>query len=478
VVVALGIALTSLVLQAVVLVVSQSHLFADGAFYLYSILTTEAPLGPDFGRHFAHVVTQWPAVVGIQMGLADVDRLSYLLGVGLYLPALVGIACCAWIVRRNVEWVLFPLLAAAAVTSNSSFFVVSESHLLVALFWPLLFLLVFDRCWSWRAFAAAAVLALPTLRCYESMIFFGPVLAVTVGWRSMTARNRLESVGFAVLASYFVAGTAIAAGGVLHPQLPENYSQFRNSLVFFRDHLGHWHWLGLTSMPAAAAVSLSLATGLKHRGWLALMLVMIGGAAVIAALVPVYHPMSVAPLLHYRARILNAYVPPLLALVLFVTLRRRPPGETWRFAFSLVAVLTIAQLTWHVLAVREWRNYRRLFRYEVANNRGLVPFDRSRLSNTSVHGHPIAAMNWDWTMPTVSIFLAPRGEVRALIDNPPKGYWQPFSPSEREQLPNLARYGINFDQYVAAIGPPRSPGEEERTMGEQSPAGRSKGGRE
>jgi hypothetical protein len=141
-------------------------------------------------------------------------------------------------------------------------------------------------------------------------------------------------------------------------------------------------------------VGVSLAAGLKHRGWLALMLITIGAGSIVAALVPLYDPMSVAPLLHYRARILN----------------------------------------------------------EVATREGLVPFDESRLSSPSIDGRPIGTMNWDWTMPTVSVLLAPEGDVRALIDNPPKGYWQPFSPSDREQLPNLARYGIHFDHYLAAIG--------------------------
>jgi hypothetical protein len=165
-VVALGIGLASLVVQTVVLIAFQGHLFADGAFYLYSVLTTEAPLAIDPGRHFAHLATQWPAVVGIRLGISGIDQLSYLLGVGLYLPTLVGLGSCAWIVRRNLEWVLFPLLTAVAVTSNSTFFVVSESHLLVGVFWPLLFLLLFDHRWSWRAFTVAAVLALPTLRCH------------------------------------------------------------------------------------------------------------------------------------------------------------------------------------------------------------------------------------------------------------------------------------------------------------------------
>src|SRR5262249_39804751 len=91
---------------------------------------------------------------------------------------------------------------------------------------------------------------------------------------------------------------------------------------------------------------------------------------------------------------------------------------------------------------------------------GLVPFYGSQLSSPSIDGRPIGTMNWDWTMPTVSVLLAPEGDVRALIDNPPKGYWQPFSPSDPEHLPDLTRYGIHFDHYLAAFGRSGPPAEE------------------
>jgi hypothetical protein len=448
---ALGMTLTSLVLQTLVLIASQAHLFADGAFYLNSLLTTESPLPRNPGRHFANLATEWPAVAGIRLGVADLDQVSYLLGMGLYMPTFVGLVCCAWIARRTREWLLFPLLTAVAVTSNSAFFVVSESHVLVGLFWPLLFLLLLDRRWSWRAVAAAIVLALPTLRCYESMVFFGPLLAAAAGWRATRAASRRHAVGFVALALYFLGGTVIAARGILSPREPQNYTQFRDSFLFFRDHLGHWHWLALASMAVVVAVGFTLAFRVEHRGWLLLMLITIGAGSAVAALVPLLDPMTVAPLLQVRARVLNAYIPPLLALLLLLVLRRPPPTAAWRFAFNIVAVLAIAQLTGQLLAVREWSHYRRVFRQEVATRLGLVPFQASRLSSASVDGRPIAAMNWDWTMPTASIFLAPKRGVRALIDNPPSSYWKPFCPADPAQLPDLARYGVRFDEYLAAL---------------------------
>ena len=117
-----------------------------------------------------------------------------------------------------------------------------------------------------------------------------------------------------------------------------------------------------------------------------------------------------------------------------------------------MALLALAQLGWHAQAARYWAGYLDVFRREVATRHGLVPFDQSVLSRPEVGGRPLAAMNWGWTMPLMSVLLAPGGNVRSIVENPQRDHWQPFPPGDPDSLPDLSRVGIRFDAYRAALG--------------------------
>jgi hypothetical protein len=177
-----------------------------------------------------------------------------------------------------------------------------------------------------------------------------------------------------------------------------------------------------------------------------------GGACTVAALAPVALPMLITPTLHYRARVLNAYLPPVVAMLFLLTLARPPAASAWRFGLTIAAFLGSAQATWHVVAAREWNHYLAVFRSEVRERQGLVPYPESRLSRDSEEGHPIAGMNWNWTMPTMSILMAADGNVRSIVENPTHVPWQPFVADHPATLPDLSAYGVRFDEYLRHLG--------------------------
>jgi hypothetical protein len=434
------------------MVSSEAHLFADGAFYLQVILTTGEPQDLQPKRYFANVVTQMPVALAIQAGMSDLRTLSLLLGACLHLPVVVSLACCAWIARHAQTYLLFPLLSAVAVTANSTFFISSESHFLLALFWPLLFLLTLHRHWSGSAFAAAGGLAAATLLSYESMVVYGPLLAALSLRRAQTADDLARRCGFLTLAAYFVAGAVAGAYWIIWPVSPENLESFKQSAWPFDDGLGHTHVLGVLSLVALCLVSWAMLHRRFRAGPWRLAIPLFAAACAWAALAPLIAPTLIAPFLHYRARVMNVFLPPLVATLYLFAVARPPEQATWRAAFTVVAILASAQAVWHVAAVREWRHYLDVFRSEVAIGRGLIPYEESRLSHPSEGGHPIAGLNWGWTMPTMSILLAPDGDVRAIVRNPTSNAWQPFDPGVPFELPDLRRYGVRFDTYRAHLG--------------------------
>jgi hypothetical protein len=448
------ITLAIITLQVAALIAAQTYLFGDGVVYLYSVLDTSRPITWAFSRQFANLVTQMPVAFAIQSGVRDVGVLSYLLGAGLYLPLVVSLAFCAWIARDRLELMLFPLLSAAAVSSSSDFFIISESSVLIVFFWPALFLLSLRREWAVGDFVLAWMFAIPTLLCYESMAFFGPVLTGVALWRAgeaLRAGDQPRAIGFVALAVYFAAGVLIAAWWIVHPKVVNNFHGFLEATRFYRDSQGHVHWLGLLSLLSLVLVGASF----LFRSWPKLF----GSVAIvafaimcgIAALAPVLWPSSLSPVLHARARVLNAYIPPLLGVAFLLALRNPPSYQRWKYAFLVVAILAAAQGVWHVLAAQRWAAYLNTFRAEVATREGLVPFEQSVLSHELVNGYPVAALTSRWTMPTMSIMMSPGGRVQAMIQNPDPESWQPFRPEHPEKLPDLRRYGITYDAYALAL---------------------------
>ena len=440
--------------QVILMIAAQVHLYGDGSAYLYWLLRSRRPLEIAFSRDFATIVTELPAVLALRAGVTDIGTVSRLLGAGLYLPLIASLGLCLWIARERPELVLFPLLSATTVSSNTDFFIISESNVLVVFFWPLLLLLTLRREWSRGSFTLACILAAPTLLCYESMVFFGPLLLGLAVWRAREMRragDRAGTLGFLALALYFALGIAIAARSIIYPRDERNLQSFLDATHFYREAQGNFHWLGILSFVALVVIAGSLLL----RRWptvvgRAIIVAFVVGC-VLAAVAPAIWPSSFTPVLHSRARVLNAYLAPLLGVAFLVAWRRPPPLQRWRFGFIVVAVLAAAQLAWHALATRIWVNYLDIYRAEVASREGLVPYEASVLSRESVGGHPVAAMNRTWTMPTMSILMSPGGRVRAMIRSPRPQEWQPFYPERIDRLPNLSRYGITFDAYIAAV---------------------------
>jgi hypothetical protein len=286
------------------------------------------------------------------------------------------------------------------------------------------------------------------------MVFFGPVLLGVTVWRARE-RYRAGDVGamgvLLALGIWFCVGIVIAAWFIIHPRAAPNFQSFLQATRFYLDRGGNVHWLGLLSLLALVVVAGSLAARRWPTSIGRVILVVFAVACGVAALAPALWPSSFAPDLHPRARILNAYLPPLLGLGFLLACRKSLSAERLRYAFAVVAILASAQLVWHAIGAKYYADYLDTFRREVATREGLVPFEQSVLSQNFVAGRPVAAMNITWTMPAMSVLLAPHGRVQAMIRNPDPEKWQPFRPEHPEKLPDLSRYGITFDAYAAAL---------------------------
>lgn len=445
-------------LHAVYAIACSRFLFMDGAYYMVRILERADFVEMDSSRRFGYWITQAPLVLALRAGLRDRDLLLPLFGAAHFATLPLSLAVCHWAARADWRYLAFPLLATFAGTLNTEMFVASESRLAVALFWPLLLLMLLRN--DTFATALTALMALPALRVYESMLVLGLILGAAAGGRAARAAGLAQRAGWLLLALWFLAGSAIALESVIHPRHPAALATFLRSTVFFVHRDFGVHHMGLLSL-----VLVALATLLLLRPVMTLRSFVRGaagfaGLAVALALWPWLRPTESAPGLHYPARVMNAYlsVPLALGAILlrFGWLAREP--TRYRRIIALTAVLGMAQCAWNVAASHSWDRYLVLFRRELECRRGFIPFAESALARLPIQALP-SSFNTNWTMPVMSLLLSNRGSVKSIVGNPPSvPLWMPYDPTDLSALPRLAQYGFDDGPYRTALAQRPAPG--------------------
>lgn len=444
----LAIAIGLYVIHLVYAIGSFRALYADGVYFLVNMMERRSFMHWGTSRLFGQSLAELPVVIALKLGLTHVRTLLYVHGLSVFGLYPLSLLLCYWGVRDQAWYLLFPLLGLFGGALNAEFDIITDSHRFVCFFWPLFLLMIFRR--GVIAAVLIGICAIPTLLTYESMLFFGPLLAAVAFWRSRAAHSRRIRWLWYLLIGWFLAGTMIALQYTLHPDSPSNRMNFLYSLLFFFKP-PDVHYPGLLSVAVVAMVAL-LFLG-KLRAWESLSVRMVfgwGGLCLVIALLPLFAPTTLALYLQHEARVLNLYLPFGFALLLWAIHCQRLtiPALVWRRAFLLVAVLGIMQSIWHLGATYQWARYLQIFRQELQHSSGIVPFERSALAQLDTPRYRSSrTMNWYWTMPLMSIILAQDGQVHAIIENPVqfKTRWEPFDPHVPEQLPQLSRYGITYN---------------------------------
>lgn len=446
-------------------IVENRFLFADGVnFFIHVLVRGDVYAGGrNTHRLFANILTQSPLLVAIRTGVTDLHVLGRFYGTGLFMPYLVCVAIWLWTTARQPEHFLFLLVFLFAAAMNTEFFLVSESHTAASLCLGLLALILFREPWGPFTAVLAAILALFTLRSYESMLFLGPMLAVAALWRRARCRAPLPRAGWLGLAGWFLAGAGVSLDAVLHPAIPgiDHVTLAKQAVSLLRDHMlavftgsTDLDYQALVSVAAIALVVIAFVrSGAIRRYFPAAVW---GFAALCFAVITLLylHPELLEMRLHYAARSLNVLVPALISVFVLITKSRGVALETGSVqrAFRVVLVLGFFQAAWHGLATWQWAGYLDAFAGELSSQRGFVHYEDSVLSEQRIARQSIANMNWRWTMPEMSIVLAPGGMVKAVIGNPAGTDWQPFDPLDPAELPDLSRYGVTYAPYLASLG--------------------------
>ncbi len=452
-------------LHVIYAVIENRFLFADGVHFFVHILehVNIYTGGRPEQRLFADSLTQAPLLIAIKAGIRNFPTLGYIYGSSFFLPYMVCIIIWMWATRLQTEYMIFLFVFLFASAMNSEFFIVSESHAAAAVYFSLIPLILYKEPWNPSTVLVAIILAAFSLRSYESMLFFGPILAVMALWRGLECRSFRARAAWVCFACWFIASGSIPLLELMYPAEPEGITSgtfahqafsllHDNMLSVFFGSVDR-HYSGTLSLFAIILLGVAyMKSPTKEK----LFPFAIWTFAIVCAVVLVLLyliPELMETRLHYKARTLNVIIPALLGVVLFIIKVKSIELDTdfFRRGFTIVLVLGMFQMTWHALATRQWAGYLKVFTTELDAHKGLLLYDDSILDNRRVGHQSIANMNWSWTMPEMSIVLAHNGVVETIINDPCGVGWQPFDPSKAEQLPDLSRYGITYTPYLARL---------------------------
>ena len=448
--------------QAWVAIATGRHLFGDGSWLLLRLLAENHithlnnNTWNDFfvGRFGSFSYQQLPTLLAARMGIRSLKVLSVVFGVTLFSFKPLSLLLC-YRFARDKRYVLFPLLSLFAGTMNSEGYLISETHLMSALFWAALFGLLYPREFGWFDLAAMTVVSAPLILCYETMAMFGLVLVgvCIYRWRAIakSPRSKWLTVAFG---AWYSLGVIFAMLAIIFPRDPTQRADFFKGLLFI------FHYRHIGARVSCIVLILCALVVLIPAIYKKTLNVLVGLAVACSLAIPAFiliHPELTSLDEHIVARTMNASVPLVLAgafLAVYFNLLQLDTGKYKRL-FVMAAVLGICQSAWSVVASAQWSLMLNVLRSELKTQTGLLPFNGNLLSRPTLGGQPMRAMHAEWPLMSLSIVYADEGKVQAIL-LPPSTSFYPFDPRIPSALPRLQRFHIDYSRYLAAL-PKTSP---------------------
>lgn len=443
-------------------------LFADGFYYLTRILENELLMLPTPGRRLPEWLAQLPLHGAIRLGVSDIGALAVIFGLSLQLlPVALTALCWAVLPRDRKHFFLYPLLHFFAGSVASSFAAIAAGATASALFWLLLFFILF-RTTRTRLIDLAVALALPTVILHEAMVFLAPVLAIAAVWRAWGATTRGDRIVFAVLVAWFAVVTAVHVNHIASPLYVGHGARFLDGLLSGAWVIGGHGDINLPAVVGLAGLVLLGALALlaeipgawgRRLGWAA-----VAGFAAVAVAATAFvavdgRMLAVGAQFAARNQALLVSLPLGLAAVIAAIRPATARIAVFRQSAAACAVMAAVAIAWHVNATYQWSRYIAIVRGMLDAGRGFVDWEAALARRTPAERRLIEAMTHDWTIAPMSIALARGGRVKAILGQTAPRGWRPFDPRDPATLP-VSRFW-DLSGYRAALAQ-EAPGPERR----------------
>ncbi len=447
-------ALIAVLLERMSAVAADLQLWADGAWFLIRVASSRSYyfwVG-DWKREFfrARIFTilweQTPLVLATHFRVHSLHVLSLIFGFSLYSHALLSLYICYRYASRR-WYMLFPLLSFFAGTMNVEAYLATDSHFNVSLYWPVLFILLFGEELTGWTLVLLLGLSIPMVVSYESMMFFGVILAGICVWRRK--RSSQYKTLLAGLAVWYLLGAALAAVSVIWPFDASNREGFTRGLAIL---LHSQHLAAQVSLVVLLCCVLLLALPSRLSG-VQKLVAAVGLGSVCYLCIEVLVGSTPSSLnVEVFARVLNLLLPLAATSLLIAVLAGwfKPDRKTIARTAILIGALGLAQAYWNFGAIMRWQGMLATLRYELLLHQGPVAFDDSVLSQYQLGPLHLHELHAGWALQPLSLYATGRGQIRSIIVPEAGTYW-PFDPFDPDTMPDLSRYRVYYDSYREAL---------------------------
>lgn len=252
---------------------------------------------------------------------------------------------------------IFPLISLFGVSMNSAFFIVPEAHVISNIFWPILFYVTLKESYSLKDVLVLLGLTIIFVRSYESVFFLGTILGFVSFSKAFKSKGK-QKILYSILTTLFIVTVGIAGYAILYPRDPITKMHFIHS-IFLLDA----HFPVIMSISALLVLSLRMFLPDLSKKYFRMMAIFFSCVVLFVSFSPLLNPNYIRPSLHYNARVLMAYLIPLLAILyLFIVWKRIIIHRaTWKQLWFIVTILIFGQVSWHILATSQWAGFRTVF---------------------------------------------------------------------------------------------------------------------
>jgi len=417
---------------------SHLYLYGDGSHFLLSILSDKEFFQPVDSRFFANILKQFLPVLLIKSGITDIKWISIAFGLNQYLVPMVGVILSYFILpKKDKAWIVFALASYLLNLHHNNLYISTESFASAAIFWPLLYYIVFGTH-SRKKIIWASIGIILTSTMHEASLFLQLVFAVALAFKGKDLFSHnlwiLISLSLAVIISL-----SINYYWILHPQdymIVQHKEDFISGIIQLKTFL----YVRL-SLPLAAL--LIAQTFFKFTGKLRITLfVAIGVFIALIIEQTLKGDQMFYPILHWEHRGLIILTPAFLGLALILFWKFRYQSET-EFALPRYSLI-LATLVFTIYQVRIttlWNDFTSDLTSQISSSRGILDYDKTSIASNQVKDQ----FAYTWSVPSLGLALHCQNsdEVNALW-RVPDSIWQPWRPSNRGDWPNLSYYGVEY----------------------------------
>ena len=405
-------------------------MFADGSNYIVHVLAAEDFYLLEPARKMVQLLQQSFLIFGIRSGLTDLPTLARLFTLGaLGWPIILTASC--WLILPPGEkgWIVGPLINLVVLSPITSFAAIGEGMIASCLLWIIFFLVLFRTQSVWGALLAISLTALGAVTHESAAVFFVGIAAIAMmrvrGTSGIERLTRFVITGAAVWSACYLISV------VLDPREPANRADFLNgifALAFVKQN-GLINLAAVASIISCASIFWITLAPRKGKDSQVVVLTATIGCFILAAVLFLFWPeWTIAPAAQFSGRGLPVLGTTMLSFGLWAGWRSgmKPEFLLPKPALLVLCGLLLTQSVDQIMMTRQWANTLGTVTGIIERREGRVPWQTAL--EIAAPRNPILweEMTWYSEIQALSLLLAPKGRVHAVIDARTSERWKPF----------------------------------------------------